>query len=338
MQPKRTKLVALLIISIGFSIIAWTQFNKLNTTFSPSLGQDSRQPTNKEIRSPANAEHSAAAAKIPFVLTESNNISEPVIVNHNDTLNLMFHTAVDSVSITNDALSKLDNFKTDESVEVQSWGGRTDGLVSKGNHLKLGAFEWNDQTIFVDEFSAPGTDGKFGPNLFKDKIIEVNFDDRQLVIHAVLPPYATDATSKFQRVEFSVEKGSMYVTGDLHVEDQNLSNKFMVHSGFSGTAILDDAFVREHQFVANLPAISQRELKDAFGNVVKTKKVILPSLRLGNVEFENVPVEIFDSTLEMQKISIVGGDILKRFNMIIDSANHQLYLSPSRLFGEKFGE
>ncbi len=282
-------------------------------------------------------EQLGSVTKIPFTLTESNNISVQVTINGTDKLDLMFHTAVDSISLTRAAVEKIPSLEMNESVEVQSWGGTAQASVSTGNRLQIGNLEWNEQTIFVDELSGPGTDGKFGPNLFAGKILEINFDHRELVIHTTLPPHATETASTYQRLDFSVHQGAMYVVGELTVGDSKFTNQFMIHSGFGGTVLLDDEFVSTHELASKLPTISERELKDAFGNVLKTKKVKLSSLGLGRIHFADVPIEMFEGALGKQKISVLGGDILKRFNLIIDAANQHLYLSPSTMNGVEFG-
>jgi Aspartyl protease len=338
MKSNLSKITVGMLLASLIGIVAWIQFEMASTRATQTVIPFEAESPKKHVGAKEPTDQLASVTTIPFTLTASNNIAVPVTVNQGDNLILMFHSAVDSVTVTNDALKKLHNFKTDEVVEVQSWGGTASGTASKGNRLKIGAFEWKDQTIFVDQFSGPGTDGKFGPNLFDGKVLEINFDRSELVIHSSLPSFAIDRESNYQRLDFSMDRGAMYVAGELVIGEEKFPNKFMIHSGFSGTVVLDDAFVKEREVISKLPTISERELKDAFGNVVKTKKVRLTAMRFGELHFDDVPVEIFDGTVAMQQISILGGDFLKRFNMIIDSTNHCLYVSLSKYCALEFGE
>ncbi len=337
MKNRRRLIATAAIPSLVVGMFLSTQFDETSGQFTPLVSAQEMQPSHQQETAKEAVGQISSAAKIPFTLTESNNISVQVIINGTDNLNLMFHTAVDSISLTSAAVEKISNLKMNESIEVQSWGGTAQAGVSTGNRLQIGNLEWNEQTIFVDELSGPGTDGKFGPNLFAGKILEINFDNRELVIHTTLPPHATETASTYQRLDFSVHQGAMYVVGELTVGDSKFTNQFMIHSGFGGTVLLDDEFVSTHELASKLPTISERELKDAFGNVLKTKKVKLSSLALGGIHFADVPIEIFDGALGKQKISVLGGDILKRFNLIIYTANQHLYLSPSALYRVEFG-
>ena len=108
----------------------------------------------------------------------------------------------------------------------------------------------------------------------------------------------------------------------------------MVHSGFGGTLLLDDEFVRKNNLLEKLETIGLRELKDSFGNVIKTKMVKLSTLEFDGFQFSDVPVEIFDGSIGSQKVSVLGGKILKRFNIVIDYEHKHIFLSRSRYFAE----
>jgi hypothetical protein len=136
-------------------------------------------------------------------------------------------------------------------------------------------------------------------------------------------------------MEFLLQQGSMVLMGRVVIGDSKIQNKFMLHTGFGGTALLDDEFAQIHKLADQLETISQRDLKDAFGNTLKTRKVRLPSLDFDGIQFADIPIEIFDGALGRQKISVIGGGLIKQMNLVIDPAKHRLYLSPNRLFGMK---
>lgn len=290
----------------------------------------SKQPMEDRI----SIENLSSEVHIPFTLTESNNISIEASINESAGLQLMFHTAVDSVSLTNEALEKIPALARIESMEVQSWGGKSQAEVSKGNSLKIGSLHWQDQLIFTSELSGPGTDGKFGPDLFQGKILHINYDKSELVIYPKLPPFLMDPNSTYRRFDVTLERGAIYLTGDIAIGESRVACRFMVHSGFGGTLLLDDEFVRKNNLLAKLETIGQRELKDSFGNVIKTKMVKLSTLEFDAFQFSDVPVEIFDGSIGSQKVSVLGGKILKRFNIVIDHEHKHIYLSRSRYFDE----
>ena len=56
----------------------------------------------------------------------------------------------------------------------------------------------------------------------------------------------------------------------------------MIHSGYGGSILYDDNFSAENSLGEQIKIIDEKELKDSYGNVLKTKKGILPKFTIGN--------------------------------------------------------
>lgn len=125
----------------------------------------------------------------------------------------------------------------------------------------------------------------------------------------------------------------MLLEPDVEIANNMYKNKFLIHSGYSGDILLDDKFVADHNIGGMLKMVGEKELKDSYGNVVKAIKAILPALRIGKEILFNVPVGFFQGAIGRQQMSIMGGNILKRFNIIIDAQRKNVYLKSSHLKG-----
>ena len=123
----------------------------------------------------------------------------------------------------------------------------------------------------------------------------------------------------------------MFVAANCEVGGDIISNKFLIHSGYAGSVLFDDQFSNANKLSERLKITSEKQLKDSYGNVLKTKKAILPNFVLGNFNLKNIPVGFFDGAIGRQKMSILGGDVLKRFNIIIDAKREFIYLKPNKL-------
>lgn len=77
--------------------------------------------------------------------------------------------------------------------------------------------------------------------------------------------------------------------------------------------------------------VAEKQLKDSYGHVLKTKNAVFPAFIIGNQKLHNVPAGFFEGAIGRQKMSIVGGDILKRFNIIIDAKRECIYLKANKL-------
>jgi hypothetical protein len=276
----------------------------------------------------ATVEHS-----IPFTLTKHNNITIKALLNERDQVNLMFHLAAGSVSLTRQATRRLNSVKFDSDASVTSWGGQKQPVrYSSSNTLQIWQQRWTTLAITEDKHSGHETDGKFGPHLFAGKVFELNFDTKKLLVHSELPK----TTQQYTRFEIKLKNGTMFIASRTQVGDSLIPHSFMIHTGFGGAVLFDDKFAAAQQLGKRLQVVGGRELKDSMGNIIKTSRVIVPSMVFGEFELQNVPAEIFPGAMGRQKLSVVGADILKRFNIIFDIGNGQIFMKPNSLFESKF--
>ena len=271
---------------------------------------------------------------IPFVLTPQNNVSIRAILNKVDTLDLMFHTGAGGVALIESATEKISGWRASGSEKVKSWGGETIADWSKSNTLQIGTFNWENILITEDKYSGKGTDGKFGPNLFNGKYIEINFDENILVVHSAMPVLSEE----FEKTDLTFYRSSMFLEGEIELGGQVIKNKFMIHSGYSGTILFDDEFVAAHELGGQLKTLSESELKDSYGNVLKTKKSLLPTLRFGTTLFSNIPAGMFEGDIGRQKMSVMGGEVIKRFNWVFDQENALAFVKPNGLMNLPFSD
>lgn len=264
---------------------------------------------------------------IPFKLTEHNNLSIKALFGNVDTLNLMFHTAASSVVLTKKATEKMKSIHWDSQSEVGSWGGRATSRYSENNTIQIGKLHRDDITVWEDINSGPTTDGKFGPDLFKGYAIEIDFDKNLLLLHKSLPR----KTESYLKMPLIFEDGQLFIQGVCTINGVTYKNNFLIHSGYGGALLFDDKFAEESRIGERIEIIDKKELKDSFGNVVQVKKGLLPTFNLGILTLKDVPVGFFEGKIGQQQISMIGADVLKRFNIIIEANRAFIYLTPNQL-------
>lgn len=269
---------------------------------------------------------------IPFVLTEANNIIIQTILNKKDTLDLMFHTAQSTISLTEEAVKKISSKGFDKTTRSESWGGKHDARYSAGNRINIQNFEWENITIWEDKNTGPTADGKFGPNLFDNKVIELNFDENILVVHSYMPEISKD----YQKANLFFSKGSMYVNTNYKIKNKDYQNKVMIHSGYGGTILLDDKYVVDNNIASQLDIISESHLKDSYGNIIKTKKAMLPYFAMGTSQFENMPIYFFEGVIANRSVSVMGGNLIKRFHIFFDLQQAEIHYKESKLYKLSF--
>jgi len=259
---------------------------------------------------------------IPFKLSTYNNIVVEAVLNTTDTVNLMFHTAANSASVIKSSSARLNSIKWNkETSESSAWGGKGTSRYSQANTLKVGTMVFDSLSIWENEKSGPGTDGKFGINFFDDYIVEINFDESLIKLYHTLPN-----TDGYIKMYLDNKDGLLFIAGTSYIDSSEYDNLFLIHSGYSGALLFDDKFSNQTQIGQHIEITSEEELKDSFGNILKTKKGILPKFSLGEMQFYDVPVGFFEGTIGRQQMSVMGGGFIKQFNLIFDKNRGEIYL------------
>ncbi len=277
---------------------------------------------------------SLSADTIPFERTAYNNLLVSAVLNRVDTVKLMFHTASKDVTLTQTSLAKLQSIRFDDEVGgVTSWGAASNASrMSAHNHVQLQGISWPDLPIWDDLNTGQGADGKLGFGLFEGKVVQMDFDHNLMMLTDELPL----DLSTYQQLPLTFEKGNMFVTIHCSIDGKRLENRFLIHSGYSGALLFDDEFVVQHDLDSLLPAVGEKILHDAFGNAIVSKKVVVPRAEIGSHELIDVAAGFFQGASGLQRISILGADILKRFNVVIDAKRTFIYIKPSHLIATPF--
>jgi hypothetical protein len=238
----------------------------------------------------------------------------------------MFHTSYNGVSVIKESLNKKILLKNTQNTNLQTWGGRADAQFSENNKLFIENLRWDSLTVFINENSGVDTDGKFGYDLFKGKIVSIAYDKNRMLVSESLPK----KLKGYQKMKLVFENESMFIEGSLALGKETFSDKFMFHSGYGG-AILLDPKIGEKFNTKSLKTISTSELKDSYGNVFKIETKLLPKVIIGNKTLKNVPLSFAARSSDIP-MKVFGNDLLKRFNVIFDFQKNEIYLKPNGLW------
>jgi hypothetical protein len=224
----------------------------------------------------------------------------------------MFHTAA----------AKIKSLRFTNTDTVKSWGGESAARFSENNSIQIGGVQFNNISIWENKYSGQETDGKFGLDLFKGKFIKLDFSKNVMVVSTAFP----GNIKKYEKHKLVFENDMMFLKAGIKIRDTTLENSFLIHSGYSGSVLLDDQFVSSNKIDESVKITGEKKLQDSYGNTIKTIQAVLPEFKIGTMNLFDVEVGFFSGSLGMQKISVIGGDILKRFTIIIDSKREYIYL------------
>lgn len=269
------------------------------------------------------AQKTIISDSIPLTINEQNTIFIKAVFNEKDTLNLNFDTGTTELILTNNVLNN----------KLKS----TPKLYTTFYNLKIGNTNYKTK-VYDAELTGHGTDGRFGWDFFKDKVVEINYDKNLLIIHSRLPENA-EKDSKFTKLGIDFYKELFLVESEI--KQNGVSNKelFLFDTGYQRTVMLDNDLLKQGKFpIEKLEIIKKVTMRGAQGNEIPVITSNLKILKIGKYKLKNIPVQQTTGSkpLKNKNIHILGNEVLKRFNMLLDFQNNFVYLKPNHLFKEKY--
>ncbi len=266
---------------------------------------------------------------MPFSLGKDDRIHLKGKVNNSDSLDFLFDTGAGSCVIT----SSLINQKVKLTIDGSQENGGSDGIAVVGksskNTIEINNLMWKDVSLLSIDYKNPSFDLVLGWVAFENKIIEMDYEKNILVIHQSLPKLIAEYT----KLEFKLIEGIPYIKVKLIVNGIERESWFDFDTGSDGALTIGQKFAKEYSLNNVMKNMGSSKSVGSTGNVIMSKVVTLPKLKLGNYEMYQIPLSIQQQEVEnVEYNENIGNKILKRFNTIIDFKNNFIYLKPNRLF------
>lgn len=262
---------------------------------------------------------------IPLTINEQNTIFVKAVFNRQDTFNLNFDTGTTELILTNNILkNRLKG---------------TTKLYDTLYNLEIGSRNYQTK-VYDAELTGHGTDGRFGWDLFKDKVVELNYDKGVMVIHEQTPgqviqdnAYTKLAINYFDNV-FTVQSSMMQ-------NGVTSKDSFLFDTGYQRTAMLDNDLLQKAGFpVEKMEEVKRVIMKGAKGNEIPVITSNLQKLMIGDYILNEVPVQQITGNKPMRgrDIHILGNEVLKRFNTFLDFTNKVIYMKQNKLYNVEYVE
>jgi hypothetical protein len=260
---------------------------------------------------------------IPLSINEQNTIFIKAIFNDKDTLILNFDSGTTDLILTENTI------KTKLSIAPN--------LYTTLYNLKIGKTTY--QTKLYDAvLTGHGTDGRFGWNFFKGKVVELNYDKGLMIIHPVLPNSILK-DKKYAKLNIEFWKDLFFVNGSISQSGVTNTDLFLFDIGYQRTVLLDDNLLLQNKFpTEKMDTIKRVIMKGAKGNEIPVITVNLKIFKLGKYKLKNVPVQLLtlNKPLKNKNTHILGNEVLKRFNIILDFQSNTVFLKPNHFFDENY--
>lgn len=194
-------------------------------------------------------------------------------------------------------------------------------------------FHVNDYSILTNVYGLH-VDGIVGYSLLNRYIVKVNYDSLFIEI-------CSKGMIRYPKGGFLL-KPSMG-TLPVHfakVRDAKSHNVRFLHDIGAGLCLmLSSDFVGDSGTISRKRVVLSKEA-EGVGGTIDMKVTIVKELKIGPYRFRNVPTYIFDDEYNVTSYpflaGIIGNDIFRRFNTIINYPRRDIYLVPNSHYRDPF--
>ncbi|WP_434037690.1 aspartyl protease family protein [Formosa sp. 4Alg 33] len=225
-------------------------------------------------------------------------------------------------------------------------GDAFEALKSRNNVFKIGeAVNLNQEIYAIHDASLNFTPqlgvpihGIIGFDIFKDFVVEINYGRRFIKLHHP-NEYVYKACESCETVNFEFYNNKPYINAQVKLNDTYVPVKLLVDSGGSDSMwIFEDEnlglYENENYFIDFL---GNGLSGSVYGKRAKIQELKIRSFTLKqvNVSYPDSSAIHFAKRLKIRNGS-VSGNVLKRFNMIVDYRNARLTLKKNRFYKDEF--
>lgn len=262
------------------------------------------------------------------------------IDNHPDSLHFILDTGSGGISLDSATCNRLGIETVPSDRTIRGIAGIKKVAFANNHTLQLPGlsvpnlnFHINDYELLTGVYGLR-IDGIIGFSLFSRYIVALNYD--------------THTISVYSQGSFAYpDKGFVLkpTIAGLPIQVAQIADntthrtRFYLDTGAGLNLLFSSAFVKDSSLI---PAARKRyaTIAEGLGGKREMEMTVLKKFKLGPFQFRNVPVYVFDDVYNVtsypQLSGLIGNDVLRRFNAILNYAKSEIHLQPNTHLHDAF--
>ncbi len=257
-----------------------------------------------------------------------------------DTLNFILDTGSSGISLDSTTVDflKLTPVPSDRTIKGIAGIRKVSFLYNRTLHfpgISIDSlnFHINDYSILTAVYGER-IDGIIGYSVFSRYILKLDYDSMRLT-------FCSPGSIRYPRGGYMLKPSiTQLATQALRVKDEKaINSRFLYDMGAGLCMLLSKDFVQDSNFIEKK---KKRWIKEGegLGGKIDMELTVIKEVKLGPYRFKNVPVFIFDDETNITSYphlgGLIGNDILRRFNVIINYPKGDIYITPNKHYSETF--
>lgn len=276
-----------------------------------------------------------SALNIPLEI-DNNIILLQVGVNNSKPLRFIFDTGASHTVLHSRRGAEL-GLKPEEDISGMATGGRIEGSFTSGVSLKAGGAEVSNQQIALLDFPVPPGfefDGIIGYDFINAFVVEIDYLKKTLNLYDP-PTYRYRGTGEIVPLSIAGRRIPFVNTTIIFEEGPPLDASLAIDTGADRTIIFSSSFVTREKLVTRIMKMTEDAGRGAGGE----QKILVGKIkaaRLGKFVFANPPVGLVLNNDGKEGDGVIGGEIFRRFKVIIDYSRQRMILEPNKHLNDPY--
>ncbi|MGN6163179.1 MAG: aspartyl protease family protein [Flavisolibacter sp.] len=194
-------------------------------------------------------------------------------------------------------------------------------------------FHINDYGILTSVYGER-IDGIIGYSLLSRYILKVDFDSSKIEIWS-------KGSFRYPRGGFLFRPAinTLPVQSARVKDGLTITSRFLFDMGAGLNMMLTTDFIKDSALMHKKRKFYTKQA-EGLGGKIDMSMTVIKEIKLGPYKFRNVPIYIFDDEYNVTSYPYLGGlignDLLRRFNIILNYGRRDIYLIPNTHYNEAF--
>jgi hypothetical protein len=284
---------------------------------------------------------SVMITKFPFRLLTGGIVTfKGKVSNYPDSLNFIFDTGSGGISLDSATAARLKLATKESDRTIRGIAGIRKVKFAYNHTLHLPGLDVDSLNFHINDYDILSSvygekiDGIIGYSFISRYIIKIDYDSLKISVH-------TRGSMKYPRGGYMLKPilVNIPVAGAIIRDVDEVNGRFYFDTGAGMCLLLSSEYVEDSVILRSKSKwyYSQAE---GLGGKTPMKQGVIKQMKFGPYKFRNVPTYIFNDEYNITSYPYLGGlignDLLRRFNLIINYSSRDIHLTPNSHFRDPF--
>lgn len=258
-----------------------------------------------------------------------------------DSLNFIFDTGCGGMSLDSLTAERLKLVPHPSAFYIRGIAGERREQLLNGMRLQVGGVTLDSITMQVNNYDLLSSvygeqiDGILGYTFFSKYLVRVDYDSSRIDIYSEGPV-------KYPKGGYLLRPqlvGLPMMEGRLD-DARDINSRFYFDTGAGLCLLFSSEFTADSAIFGPKKKRPVRTEGAGLGGKKEMQLTTLKHFSIGPFRFRQIPTYVFDDSYDVtnypQLGGLIGNDLLRRFNVILNYARSEIYLMPNASFNQPF--